>query len=66
MSSGNSGTNSAVNFLAAACALLTMTMRGALADDRPSSDWTMGGQNLLNWRDQDDTRISPQNVATLH
>lgn len=41
-------TNSAVNFLAAACAMLTMAMQGALADDRPSSDadWTMGGQNF--------------------
>jgi polyvinyl alcohol dehydrogenase (cytochrome) len=55
-------TNSAVNFLAAACALLTMAMPGALADD---SDWTMGGQNLRNWRNQDHTQISPQNVATL-
>ncbi len=55
-------TNSAVNFLAAACALLTMTMQGALADD---SDWTMGGQNLRNWRNQDFTQINPQNVATL-
>jgi polyvinyl alcohol dehydrogenase (cytochrome) len=51
----------------ATCALLTMTMPGALADDRASADsqWTMGGQNLRNWRNQDDTRISPQNVAKL-
>ncbi len=67
MASGNSGTNSAANFLTAACALLTMAMPGALADDRASSNgqWTMGGQNLRNWRNQEHTRISRENVAKL-
>jgi polyvinyl alcohol dehydrogenase (cytochrome) len=35
----------------------------ARADD--DSQWTMGGQDLRNWRSQDDTRISPMNVGRL-
>ena len=30
-----------------------------------ADDWTMGGQNLSNWRNQGDTPISSQNVAKL-
>jgi polyvinyl alcohol dehydrogenase (cytochrome) len=44
-----------------------MTNSVALADhddDQPSA-WTMGGQNLKNWRNQDKTEISPHNVAKL-
>jgi len=46
---------------AAACGLLMLTMPVAAADDQ----WTMGGQNLGNWRNQDDTGISPRNAAKL-
>jgi hypothetical protein len=48
-----------------ACGLL-MTNSVALADDDDqSSGWTMGGQNLKNWRNQDETEIGPKNVAKL-
>jgi polyvinyl alcohol dehydrogenase (cytochrome) len=52
---------------AAVCGLLIMTMPVALADEPQSADnqWTMGGQNLRDWRNQDDTGISPQNAAKL-
>src|SRR6266853_6662901 len=51
---------------AAACGLL-LTMPAVAADGGESADgqWTMGGQNLRNWRNQDDTRISPQNAVKL-
>jgi polyvinyl alcohol dehydrogenase (cytochrome) len=39
-------------------------MSVALAGDA-SSDWTMGGQNLSNWRNQGETPISSQNVGKL-
>src|SRR5262245_15904699 len=42
----------------AACGLLTLS--GASAQD-----WTMGGQNLSDWRNQPATGINPQNVAGL-
>ena len=45
---------------AAAGGLLLMSAPIGLADD-----WTMGGQNLSNWRNQGDTPISAQNVAKL-
>src|SRR5215470_4122438 len=45
---------------AAAGGLLLMSTPIASADD-----WTMGGQNLSNWRNQGDTPISSQNVAKL-
>jgi polyvinyl alcohol dehydrogenase (cytochrome) len=44
----------------AAGGLIFMTPLAASADD-----WTMGGQNLSNWRNQGDTPISSQNVAKL-
>src|SRR5438105_2923139 len=43
----------------AAC-LLLMTVPKLLAQD-----WTMGGQNLSNWRNQSTTGITAQNVAGL-
>jgi polyvinyl alcohol dehydrogenase (cytochrome) len=45
---------------AAACGLLMMTIPTAQADD-----WPMGGQDLNNSRNQDKTKISPQNVGQL-
>jgi polyvinyl alcohol dehydrogenase (cytochrome) len=49
----------------AACGCL-MTTPAALADEESGDgQWTMGGQNLSNTRHQDDTEISPQNVAHL-
>ena len=45
----------------AACTLLA-TMPVALAGD---GDWTMGGQNLSNWRNQGNTTINSQNASTL-
>src|SRR5258708_20299179 len=52
---------------AAVCGLLMMIVPVALADEHERSDnhWTMGGQNLRDWRNQDDTAISPQNAAKL-
>jgi polyvinyl alcohol dehydrogenase (cytochrome) len=50
--------------LAAFGLLLAITAAGAHDDDQPSG-WTMGGQNLKNWRNQDETKISPHNVAKL-
>src|SRR5712671_6375122 len=49
----------------AVCGLMTMPL--ALADDDEAADneWTMGGQNRHNWRNQDDTPISSHNVAKL-
>ena len=44
----------------AAGGLIFMTPLAASAED-----WTMGGQNLGNWRNQGDTPISSQNVAKL-
>src|SRR5215472_2078145 len=44
----------------AAGGLILMTPLAASADD-----WTMGGQNLTNWRNQGDTPISSDNVAKL-
>jgi polyvinyl alcohol dehydrogenase (cytochrome) len=44
----------------AAGGLIFMTPLAASA-----GDWTMGGQNLSNWRNQGDTPISAQNVAKL-
>jgi polyvinyl alcohol dehydrogenase (cytochrome) len=51
----------------AACGFLMASMPVALADDEGPSDgqWTMSGQNLSGWRNQDDTGISPRNVAKL-
>jgi polyvinyl alcohol dehydrogenase (cytochrome) len=51
----------------AVCGLLITAIPAALAQDEDTSDdqWTMGGQNLNNSRNQDDTGISPQNVAKL-
>jgi polyvinyl alcohol dehydrogenase (cytochrome) len=51
----------------AACGLLMVNVPASLADDEGPSDgqWTMGGQNLSNWRNQDDTGISPRNAAKL-
>jgi polyvinyl alcohol dehydrogenase (cytochrome) len=49
----------------AACGLLmTITAARAHDDDQPS-EWTRGGQNLKNWRNQDETKISPHNAAKL-
>src|ERR1700722_693062 len=49
----------------AGCGLL-MTITAARAhDDEHSSEWARGGQNLKNWRNQDQTEISPHNVAKL-
>jgi polyvinyl alcohol dehydrogenase (cytochrome) len=47
--------------------LIFMTPLAASADDggKNGGQWTMGGQSLGNWRNQDDTKISPQNVAKL-
>jgi polyvinyl alcohol dehydrogenase (cytochrome) len=50
--------------LAACGLLLAITAAGAHDDDQPPG-WTMGGQNLKNWRNQDETKISPHNVAKL-
>jgi polyvinyl alcohol dehydrogenase (cytochrome) len=52
---------------AAVCGLLMILIPAALARDEEASDgqWTMGGQNLSNWRNQDDTDINPRNVAKL-
>src|SRR6516165_1389911 len=44
----------------AAGGLIFITPLAASADD-----WTMGGQDLSNWRNQGDTSISSQNVAKL-
>jgi polyvinyl alcohol dehydrogenase (cytochrome) len=51
----------------AACGLLTITLSAALAEEGESSDhqWTMGGQNLRNWRNQDNTGINPHTVVNL-
>ena len=40
----------------------------AFAADEPttSSEWTMGGQNLHNWRNQPSTGIDVHNVGSLH
>jgi polyvinyl alcohol dehydrogenase (cytochrome) len=48
----------------AACGLVMLSVSAACADDN-GAQWTMGGQNLRNWRNQHHTQISPQNVATL-
>jgi polyvinyl alcohol dehydrogenase (cytochrome) len=52
---------------AAVACLLMMAPLGALAADGGSAgdQWTMGGQNLNNWRNQPDTRINKENVADL-
>jgi polyvinyl alcohol dehydrogenase (cytochrome) len=52
---------------AAVCGLLIALIPAAPAQDEEASDgqWTMGGQNLSNWRNQDDTDINPRNVAKL-
>lgn len=52
---------------AATCGLLMMTLPVALAQGGHSSDdqWTMGGQNLRNWRNQRNTGITPRNVGHL-
>jgi polyvinyl alcohol dehydrogenase (cytochrome) len=48
--------------LAACTSLIAVSI--ALGGDA-SSDWTMGGQNLGNWRNQGETPISAQNVGNL-
>ena len=52
---------------AVACGLLLMATPPALADDGEDTDseWTMGGQNLNNWRNQDQSELSAENVAKL-
>jgi polyvinyl alcohol dehydrogenase (cytochrome) len=52
---------------AAACGLLLLATPLALAEDNgdANSQWTMGGQNLNNGRNQPKTGINPQNVANL-
>jgi outer membrane protein assembly factor BamB len=47
--------------------LLTITLSAALAEEGGSSDhqWTMGGQNLRNWRNQDNSGINPHTVVNL-
>src|SRR5262245_10776633 len=55
--------------IAALLAILPATLSGAVADDNSqgnsSGQWTMGGQNLNNWRNQPETGITPQNVGKL-
>jgi polyvinyl alcohol dehydrogenase (cytochrome) len=44
------------------CGILLATAAVAVADD---GQWTMGGQDLHNWRSQDATALDPSNVARL-
>ena len=52
---------------ALACGLLLGTIPAASADDGEDTDnqWTMGGQSLDNWRNQDKSELSPENIAKL-
>jgi polyvinyl alcohol dehydrogenase (cytochrome) len=52
---------------ALACGLLLTATPLALADDGEDTDnaWTMGGQKLNNWRNQDRAKLSAENVAKL-
>jgi polyvinyl alcohol dehydrogenase (cytochrome) len=58
--------------VAAAFAMLLAPLGGAIADNNDSDSkkdsdgqWTMGGQDLNNWRNQSQTRIAPHNVGKL-
>src|ERR1700761_3161160 len=44
---------------------LSALVKPAAADGDADHEWTMGGQNLLNWRYQATTRLDPNNVASL-
>jgi polyvinyl alcohol dehydrogenase (cytochrome) len=57
------GWRSAICGVLAGALLFTMTPV-ALSDD-DNAQWTMGGQDLHNWRNQSKSRISPQNAAKL-
>jgi polyvinyl alcohol dehydrogenase (cytochrome) len=51
---------------ALACALLaTAPVARALETPIPDGQWTMGGQNMNNWRNQIVATINPQNVVGL-
>jgi polyvinyl alcohol dehydrogenase (cytochrome) len=52
--------------IAAILVLLLAPLGAAVADDKDSDgQWTMGGQDLHNWRNQSQTRIAPHNVGKL-
>ncbi len=53
--------------VALACSLLLAAAPLAQADDseEPDGQWTMGGQNLNNWRNQEKTVLSPSNATKL-
>lgn len=49
----------------ACCLLMTPLVAAAAGGDVPAGQWTMGGQNLDNWRNQPDSRINQENADSL-
>src|SRR5258708_26634161 len=54
----------AVYSITAACGILMAAAPAALAGDG-GGQWTMGGQDVRNWRNQDSTALNPGNAAHL-